>query len=124
MVTAKKASTPKPATVVAPAPAKPVAVKKPAAKKSVSPVVPAAVAAVVPAPAKPEAKAKPKASVAKPKAAAAAKTVLSAEQRNNFVQVAAFYIAERRGFVPGNPADDWLAAEQEVDRLIATGHFN
>ena len=126
MVTAKKASTPKPATVVAPAPVKPVAVKKPAAKKSVSPVVPAATAAVVTAPAKPEAIAKPKASIAKPKAAPATKTkaALSAEQRNNYVEVAAFYIAERRGFAPGNPAEDWCAAELEVDRLIASGHFN
>lgn len=127
MVTAKKASTPKTATVVAPAPAKPVAVKKPVAKQSVSPAVPAAAtAALAPAPAKPEAKAKPKASVAKPKAAPATKTkiTLNAEQRNHYVEVAAFYIAERRGFVPGNPAEDWCAAELEVDRLIATGHFN
>lgn len=126
MVTAKKTSTPKPATVVAPAPAKPVAVKKPVAKKSVSPAVPAAATALAPAPAKPEAKAKPKASVAKPKAGAAAKAkqLLSAEQRNNYVEVAAFYIAERRGFAPGNPADDWCAAELEVDRLLASGQFN
>lgn len=128
MVTARKASTPKPATVVAPAPAKPVAVKKPATKKSVSPTLPVAVTALAPAPAMPEAKAKakPKASVAKPKtvAAAKAKPALSAEQRNNYVEVAAFYIAERRGFVPGSPADDWVAAELEVDRLIASGHFN
>jgi hypothetical protein len=123
MVTAKKATTPKPATVVAPAPAKPVAVKKSAAKKSVSPAVPAAATALAPAPAKPAAKAK---ALAKPKAAPAAKAkaALSAEQRNNYVEVAAFYIAERRGFVPGNPADDWIAAEQEVDRLITSGHFN
>lgn len=126
MVTAKKASTQKPATVVAPAPATPVATKKPAVKKSVSPAVPAAATALAPAPAQPETKAKPKASIAQPKtvAAAKAKAVLSAEQRNNYVEVAAFYIAERRGFVPGNPAEDWCAAEQEVDRLIATGHFN
>jgi hypothetical protein len=123
MVTAKKSTTPKPATVVASAPTKPVAVKKPAAKKSVSPAVPAAATVLAPAPANPAAKAK---ALAKPKAAPAAKAkaALSAEQRNNYVEVAAFYIAERRGFVPGNPADDWVAAEQEVDRLITSGHFN
>lgn len=124
MVTAKKASTPKPATVVAPTAAKPVATKKPAAKKSVNPTVPVPATALAPAPAKPEAKVKPRASGAQPKAAPAAKATLSAEQRNHYVEVAAFYIAERRSFVPGNPADDWCAAELEVDRLIATGHFN
>ena len=124
MVTAKKTSTPKPATVVAPAPAKPGATKKPAVKRSVSPAAPAAATALAAAPAKPEAKAKP--SIAKPKIAPAtqAKSALSAAQRNNYVEVAAFYIAERRGFTPANPADDWIAAELEVDRLIASDHFN
>ena len=45
------------------------------------------------------------------------------EQRARYVEVAAFYIAERRGFTEGNPTDDWLAAEAEVDRLIGTGQF-
>jgi hypothetical protein len=49
---------------------------------------------------------------------------LSLEQRNHYVQVAAFYIAERRGFAAGDPVADWSAAEQEVDRLIASGQFN
>ena len=48
---------------------------------------------------------------------------MSAAQRNNYVEVAAFYIAERRGFASANPADDWAAAEAEIDRLIASGHF-
>jgi hypothetical protein len=39
------------------------------------------------------------------------------------VQVAAFYIAERRGFASTNPADDWIEAEAEIDRLIASGNF-
>lgn len=54
----------------------------------------------------------------------APKPVLTAEQRNHYVSVAAFYIAERRGFTLGNPQDDWLAAEAEIDRLIASGHFS
>ncbi|MDD2926719.1 DUF2934 domain-containing protein [Rhodoferax sp.] len=57
------------------------------------------------------------------KASTAPTPVLSTEQRNHYVSVAAFYIAERRGFTLGNPVDDWLAAEAEVDRLIASGHF-
>jgi hypothetical protein len=35
--------------------------------------------------------------------------------------VAAYYIAERRGFVPGNPLEDWVQAEAEIDRLLAEG---
>lgn len=57
------------------------------------------------------------------KVSTAPKSELTLEQRHHYVAVAAFYIAERRGFTLGNPADDWLAAEAEVDRLIASGHF-
>lgn len=84
-------------TVPVPAAAK-AAAKKPAAKK-----VPAAQTQLKPS--------------------TAPKPVLSSEQRNHYVAVAAFYIAERRGFTLGDPMVDWLAAEAEVDRLIASGHF-
>ena len=70
------------------------------------------------------------------KPAAAAKTVVPAKkkakpggarvdpaQRANYIEVAAFYIAERRGFAPGNPEQDYLEAAAEIDRLIANGHF-
>ncbi len=56
-------------------------------------------------------------------ASTAPKPHLTLDQRHHYVSVAAFYIAERRGFTLGNPAEDWLAAEAEVDRLIASGHF-
>jgi hypothetical protein len=56
-------------------------------------------------------------------ASTAPKPYLTLDQRHHYVSVAAFYIAERRGFTLGNPAEDWLAAEAEVDRLIASGHF-
>lgn len=63
--------------------------------------------------------------VSKPAAAksskAAQKHTVSAEQRNNYVEIAAFYIAERRGFAPGDLVADWLAAEAEIDQLIASG---
>lgn len=69
--------------------------------------------------------AKPAATKAAPAARKpAAKPTLSAEQRNHYVEVAAFYIAERRGFAPADPAQDWAAAEVEIDRLIASGHFS
>ena len=111
------------------------AVKKAAAKKTpaVKKVAAAALAPAVTAPeaspavaAKPAAKAAAKkvsAAKTKLKPSSAPAPVLTSEQRNHYVSVAAFYIAERRGFTLGNPADDWLAAEAEVDRLIASGHF-
>lgn len=66
-----------------------------------------------------------KKTLAKPKSTESSPTkqVLSDEQRARYIEVAAFYIAERRGFAAGNPTDDWLAAAAEVDRLIASGHF-
>jgi hypothetical protein len=48
--------------------------------------------------------------------------VLTTEKRNQYIAVAAFHIAELRGFASGDPLNDWLAAEAEVDRLIASGH--
>ena len=33
--------------------------------------------------------------------------------------VAAFYLAEARGFSPGQELDDWLAAERELDALAS-----
>ena len=54
--------------------------------------------------------------------ATAARPALTTEQRNKYVAVAAYHIAELRGFTSGDPRDDWLAAEAEVDRLIASGH--
>ncbi len=69
--------------------------------------------------------AKPAATKAAPAARKpAAKPTLSAEQRSHYVEVAAFYIAERRGFAPADPAQDWADAEVEIDRLIASGHFS
>jgi hypothetical protein len=35
------------------------------------------------------------------------------------VSEAAYFRAERRGFLPGHEIEDWLAAEEEVDELIA-----
>ena len=46
---------------------------------------------------------------------------IPAEQRRNYIEMAAYYIAERRGFAAGNPFDDWAQAEAEIDRLLAEG---
>jgi hypothetical protein len=43
----------------------------------------------------------------------------SAEERQRMIATAAYLRAEQRGFVGGDPAADWLAAEAEVDRRLA-----
>jgi hypothetical protein len=53
----------------------------------------------------------------------AQKAAILPAQRAHYVKVAAFYIAERRGFAPASQVSDWLEAEAEIDRLIASGHF-
>ena len=64
-------------------------------------------------------KAKPVAKAASPRIKKA-KTV-PAEQRRNYIEVAAYHIAERRGFAAGDPLEDWVRAEAEIDRLLAKG---
>ena len=67
-------------------------------------------------------KAAPKAAAPKAAAARAKKPKgVPPEQRRNYVEMAAYYIAERRGFAPGNPLEDWVQAEAEIDRLLAEG---
>jgi len=61
--------------------------------------------------------------VAPKKEAARTNKPMDPARRANYVEVAAFYIAERRGFASARPMDDWLEAEAEIDRLIASGHF-
>jgi hypothetical protein len=45
------------------------------------------------------------------------------EQRRNYIEVAAYYIAARRGFAPGDPLQDWIDAEAEIDRLLREGRL-
>ena len=44
---------------------------------------------------------------------------LSAQDRLQMIESAAYFRAERRGFTPGRAIEDWLAAESEIDTLIA-----
>jgi len=44
------------------------------------------------------------------------KTTLSAEERYRMIAEAAYFRAEARGFQGGDPLEDWLAAEAEIDR--------
>jgi hypothetical protein len=48
---------------------------------------------------------------------------MSPEERRHLIEVAAYCIAERRGFSGGSADADWHQAEREVDALIAAGHF-
>lgn len=90
----------------APKSAKPV--KKPAApalkaaKKAAAPATPAA---------------KPVNAVAAPAKPAAAKSALTPEQRYRMIQEAAYYVAERKGFI-SNPAEDWAEAEAQIDAKL------
>jgi hypothetical protein len=45
-----------------------------------------------------------------------AETALSdAKGRHHRISEAAYYRAQRRGFVPGGELDDWFEAEREID---------
>lgn len=41
----------------------------------------------------------------------------NAMERSQMIAVAAYFRAERRGFNGGDPVEDWLAAEAEIDQL-------
>lgn len=43
------------------------------------------------------------------------------EQRYHMIAEAAYFHAERRGFRGGDPAQDWLEAEAEIDRILQAG---
>jgi len=55
------------------------------------------------------------------KAAARAKrsAALAPEAREQRIREVAYFIAEARGFCGGDPAEDWIAAEAQVDRDLA-----
>ena len=52
-------------------------------------------------------------------AKAPAKTALTPAERMKMIAEAAYYLAEKRGFKGGNELSDWVAAEKQVDSLIA-----
>ena len=87
------------------------AVKKSAASKTVAPKPSSAKTVTT----------KPKLSpslAAKKAAKGNGKAHITPEQRYRMICDAAYFRAERRGFVGGNPGDDWIAAEAEVDELL------
>jgi len=44
--------------------------------------------------------------------------MLQPEMREQMIAESAYYRAMGRGFIPGYEALDWLAAEDEIDRLL------
>ncbi|HZP85743.1 MAG TPA: DUF2934 domain-containing protein [Burkholderiales bacterium] len=42
-------------------------------------------------------------------------------ERREMIAVAAYFLAERRGFAPGGDVEDWIAAEREIEALLSTG---
>jgi hypothetical protein len=44
--------------------------------------------------------------------------LISEEERRRMIAEAAYFRAQARGFVGGDPLDDWLAAEQEINRAL------
>ena len=48
-------------------------------------------------------------------------SVPTSEQRQHYISVAAYFVAERHGFAPGRDAANWAEAEAEVDSMISAG---
>ena len=48
----------------------------------------------------------------------AAKPAVSAETRKNMIAVAAYYLAEKRGFSGNGAYEDWIQAEAEIDVML------
>ena len=46
------------------------------------------------------------------------------DERHHLIQVAAYYIAERRGFHGGSAHEDWRQAEQEINAMISAGKLD
>lgn len=47
-------------------------------------------------------------------------TRLTEDERRRMVAEAAYYRAQRRGFAAGGEVEDWLAAEREINALLAS----
>ena len=100
-----------------------------AAPRTAAPVVNAAVhtgldAAAGTAQSAPAAKARKRRATAKPDQALITATqtpTVTEDQRRGMIALSAYLRAERRGFSPEGQAEDWLAAEKEVDALLNSG---
>jgi len=68
-------------------------------------------------------KPKKRRSGAKTQALIATTTILAVteDERRGMIALSAYLRGERRGFAPGGEAEDWLAAEMEIDALLSGG---
>ena len=46
------------------------------------------------------------------------------EARHQWISVAAYYMAEKRGFAPGLELDDWLAAEKNYFEMLISSYLS
>jgi hypothetical protein len=95
-----------------PAAAKPLAAKPAAAK-------PLATKPAATNPAGPKPSRKPR--LTAPAAPVSGAPMINPEQRRSLIAQAAYFRAERRGFAPGHEAEDWIAAEIEVNTVLTAG---
>lgn len=58
---------------------------------------------------------------AAPPAPSLAPTAPTPEERWKMISDAAYYIAEKRGFVGGDPAQDWSEAERQIEEYLKKG---
>jgi len=42
---------------------------------------------------------------------------LTEDERRSMIAEAAYYLAEKRGFAGGDPGDDWLQAEAQINQM-------
>lgn len=63
-------------------------------------------------------KAAEKPGIAESKATRDAESAVLHEERNALIAQAAYFRAERRGFEAGHELEDWLAAEQDIERAL------
>jgi len=60
----------------------------------------------------------PSKTIAKSKYAANENSIRDGIDREELISVAAYFRAEHRGFEGGDPMEDWLAAEAEIDAML------
>ena len=77
---------------------------------------PAAKKAATPAPHKPAAKT---ASNRVARSHVDTQSRVTPEERQEMIAEAAYLRAERRGFMDGDPTEDWLSAEAEIDQILS-----
>lgn len=46
-------------------------------------------------------------------------SAVTSEERQKMIAEAAYLRAEKRGFAGGDPAEDWLIAEAEIDKILS-----